>query len=99
MTMQMYLDEKLKERFDEVTEIARAKGIAEGREVGREEGRQEGREVGRQEGTAEGKAAMLKSAICTIADTFSPKELAQRFHISEDFVCQVLQDAGIAPKL
>ena len=87
MTMQMYLDEKLKERFDEVTEIARAKGIAEGREVGR------------QEGTAEGKAAMLKSAICTIADTFSPKELAQRFHISEDFVCQVLQDAGIAPKL
>ena len=115
MTMQMYLDEKLKERFDEVTEIARAKGIAEGREVGweegrkegrqegrqegREVGRQEGREVGRQEGTAEGKAVMLKSAICTVADTFSPKELAQRFHISEDFVYQILQEAGITPKL
>ena len=115
MTMQMYLDEKLKERFDEVTEIARAKGIAEGREVGweegrkegrqegrqegREVGRQEGREVGRQEGTAEGKAVMLKSAICTVADTFSPKELAQRFHISENFVYQILQEAGITPKL
>ena len=42
---------------------------------------------------------MLKSAICTVADTFSPKELAQRFHISENFVYQILQEAGITPKL